>query len=108
MGYHKLLRLKFNVDLDRMVEINYQKGIAESKVILNNWKRQCLTPFGKVTIMKTFIVSKFNHLFISLPNPSLEMVKSISDIMYQFLWTGKPDKVNRQQICQDYLDGRLG
>ena len=33
------------------------------------------------------------------------MIKSISDIMYKFIWNGKPDKVNRQQICKDYLDG---
>ena len=56
-------------------------------------------------VVKTFIISKFNHLFVTLPNPSPEMIKSISDIMYKFIWNGKPDKVNRQQICKDYLGG---
>ena len=32
------------------------------------------------------------------------MTKSISDIMYQFIWNVKLDNVNRQQICKDYLD----
>ena len=102
-----LLGLEFTVDLDKMVEKNYSKALTESQVILNNWKKRYLTPFGKVTVIKTFIVSKFNHFFISLPNPSPEMVKSISDLVYKFLWNEKPDKVNRQQICQDYLDGGL-
>ena len=99
-----LLGLEFNVDLDKMVQKNYLNAIVQSKLILNNWKKRHLTPFGKVTVVKTFIISKFNHLFITLPNPSPEMIKSISDIMYKFIWNGKPDKVNRQQICKDYLD----
>ena len=102
-----LLGLEFNVDLDKLVQTNYLNAIAQSKLILNNWKKCHLTPFGKVTVVKTFIISKFNHLFITLPNPSLTMLKSISDIMYKFIWDDKPDKVNRQQICKDYLDGRL-
>ena len=100
-----LLGLEFNVDLDKMVQKNYLNAIAQSKLILNNWKKRHLTPCGKVTVVKTFIISKFNHLFITLPNPSPEMIKSISDIMYKFIWNGKPDKVNKQQICKDYLDG---
>ena len=27
--------------------------------------------------------------------------------MYKFIWDDKPDKVNRHQICKDYLDGAL-
>ena len=60
-----------------------------------------------MTVVKTFIISKFNHLFITLPNPSSAMLKSISYIMYKFIWNDKPEKVNRQQICKDCLDGGL-
>ena len=101
-----LLGLEFNVDLDRMIRKNYLDAIGQSKQILTNWKKN-LTPFGKITVIKTFIISKFNHLFIALPNPSPETVKSISDIMYKFIWDDKPDKVNRHQICKDYLHGGL-
>ena len=44
-----LLGLEFNVDLDKMVQKNYLNAIAQSKLILNNWKKRHLTPFGKVT-----------------------------------------------------------
>ena len=102
-----LLGLEFNVDLDRMIQKNYLDAIGQSKQILTNWKKRNLTPFGKITVIKTFIISKFNHLFIASPNPSPETVKSISDIMYKFIWDDKPDKVNRHQICKDYLHGGL-
>ena len=45
-----LFGLEFNVDLDKMVQTNYLNAIAQSKLILNNWKKCHLTPFGKVTI----------------------------------------------------------
>ena len=90
-----------------MIQKNYLDTIGQSKQILTNWKKRNLTPYGKITVIETFIISKFNHLFIALPNPSPETVKSISDIMYKFMWDDKPDKVNRQQICKDYLHGGL-
>ena len=45
-----LLGLEFNVDLDKMVQKNYLNAIAQSKLILNNWKKRHLTPFDKVTV----------------------------------------------------------
>ena len=96
-----LLGLVFNVDLDKMVNINYLDAITQSKSVLTNWKKRDLTPFGKITVIKTFIISKFNHLFIALPNPSPEIIKAISDMMFKFIWNDKPDKVNRKQICKD-------
>ena len=75
------------------------------KVNAKQLEKKChLTPFGKVTV-QTFIIFKLNHLFITLPNSSPAMLISISDIMYKFIWNDRPDKVNRQQICMDYVDG---
>ena len=33
------------------------------------------------------------------------MIKSTSYIVDKFIWNDKPDKINKQQICKDYLDG---
>ena len=41
-----LLGLEFSVELDKMVQTNYLNAIAQSKLILNNWKKRHLTPFG--------------------------------------------------------------
>ena len=84
-----LLGIDFNVDLNKMVHLNYDKAIKKSKVILENWKKRSLTPFGKVTIIKTFVISSFNHLIISLPNPSQTMVKYMSEMLFKFLWCDK-------------------
>lgn len=38
------------------------------KALIQQWKRRILTPFGRVTVVKTSLLPKLNHHFISLPN----------------------------------------
>ena len=90
-----------------MVDINFNKAISKSKNILTSWKKRYLTPIGKITVIKTFIISMFNHLFISLPTPKFSTIKKISDLVYEFLWDKKPDKISRNLITQDLLNGGL-
>ena len=79
-----------------MVQKKLLECYCTVKVNTKQLEKRHLKPFGKVTVVKTFIISKFNHFFITLPNPSPAMLKSISGIMYKFISNDKPDKVNRQ------------
>ena len=42
-----------------------------------------------------------------LEKPKKEIIKVIRDAMFNFLWDGKPDKINRNIIIQDYSEGGL-
>jgi hypothetical protein len=42
-----------------------------------------------------------------LPNPPVQAMKEIQDIFYKFLWDGKPDKINRNVIINNYEEGGL-
>ena len=66
-----------------------------------------MSPLGKVTIVKTFIMTPFNHLFASIPLPTRDFIKHFNDFLYKYLWDQKPDKISRIQITQDYLNGGL-
>ena len=66
-----------------------------------------LTPFGKITILKTIIIPKFNHVFISIPNPDGGFIKKLNDIFYKFIWDNKPDKISGKQLANGYLEGGL-
>ena len=44
-----------------------------AKRVLNSWRFRYLTAFGKITILKTLILSQFNHLFTSF--------------VYLFIWS---------------------
>ena len=66
-----------------------------------------LTPIGKITVIKTFILSKLNHLLLSLPNPNPYLLSKINSILYSFLWSNKPDKIKRDVVRLPPLAGGL-
>ena len=88
-----LLGLTFNVDLHLTTLKNYQKAKGKIKANIHSWNKRYLTPLGKITVIKTFLLSQLNHLFIALPNPPSETLKEINTILYKFLWDNKPDKI---------------
>ena len=102
-----LLGLHFSTDLTKMINYNYEKYLAQVYDIIKRWNRRYLTPIGKITIVKTYIISKFIHLFSVLPNPPVEFLKKLNTMIFKFIWDGKPDKINRQQICRQIQEGGL-
>ena len=71
----KLLGINFNVDLERMTEENYEIKIQQLEKTDKQWEKCSLTPLGKITVIKTFMMSAFNHLFIMLPNPDTTLIE---------------------------------
>lgn len=76
-------------------------------LLMEQWKRRILTPIGRVTVIKSLLIPKLNHLFISLPTPKKEIVAFICKAFFEFLWKSKTDKVKRSLITQDYLSGGM-
>ena len=81
--------------------------IIKIKNILKQWKKRNLTPIGKITVLKTLVLSKLNHIFISLPLPSEQKLKEIEKIFFSFIWDDKPERIKREQIMKDYSEGGL-
>jgi hypothetical protein len=42
-----------------------------------------------------------------LPNPPAQVMNKIQDMFYKFLWDGKPDKIKRNVIINNYEEGGL-
>ena len=72
----KLLGIEMSVKLDSIVDTNYNPIIENLQNLLESWKKRYLTTLGKITVIKTFIISKLIHLFTSLSNPSSTMLKT--------------------------------
>ena len=103
----KLLGISFSVDLEEIPTLNYSSALEQCKKLLTNWRKRNLTVFGRITVLKTFIVPQFNHIFSSIPSPGDHFFKDLSKLMYNFIWLGKPDKIKRLTIIQDYREGGL-
>ena len=55
-----------------------------------------MTPFGKITVIKSLALSKISHIALVLPSLNAKMFKDIEKILFKFLWNGKSEKVARK------------
>ena len=83
--HFNLLGIIFSVDLNEMITLNYSKALENSKKTLTFWNKQNLTPFGKIMVIKTFVLSKFNHLFMTIPSPDNYFIKQLNSRLFAFL-----------------------
>ena len=64
-----MLGLIFDIDLEKMTEINYATKIDKIKNIINYWKRRNVSPLGKITIVKSLLLPLLTNIFTVLPSP---------------------------------------
>ena len=103
-----ILGVDFTKDLKDISDKNIEKKLAEMQRDINSWSKRDLTPFGRITVIKSLIISKIVHILISLPSPSKQMFKRINEMLYNFLWDGKPDKIKRNTAKLNLEKGGLG
>ena len=102
----KLLGLIFDVNLDKMFDLNFTEKLQKIKNSLCHWKKRMLTPLGKITVIKSILLPLFTHVFTSLPTPSSVFLKTLSDLFYDFIWEGKA-KIKRKIVVKTYKEGGL-
>ena len=103
----KVLGIEFDVNLDEILKINFDKKIIAIKNLLKHWERRNLTPIGRITVIKSLAISKLVHLFISLPNPSKDIIEKLNKILFNFLWKSPVAKVKKSVVTQEYEKGGL-
>ena len=103
----KFLGIIFSVNIETMVNFNYASKLEQIRNMLKQWSKRNLTPFGKITVLKTLVLSKLTYLFINLPDPSETFLNDLQKLMFNFLWDGKPDKIKRTCTFQTYEEGGL-
>lgn len=102
----KLLGITFDVDLSKMVQLNYTDRIHKMKNKISNWDKRALTPLGKITVIKSLLLPMITHLILSLPNPEFNMIKDINNMFYDFLWHGRA-KIKQSVVVKQYFEGGL-
>lgn len=82
-------------------DLNSQDILSKVKNVLNQWHKRKLTLIGRITVIKSIALSKFVHLFISLPEPPNELLKELEILFYKFLWNAGPDRIKRKVIIKN-------
>ena len=72
---------EFSVDIPKIPELNFNKAYHSIMTEMKKWEYHNLPIIGKVTVIKTFLLSKLVHLLTSLP-VSEDFLKSIIDCFF--------------------------
>ena len=85
---------------------NFGITIDEMKAIFNIWSSRSLTLLGKITVLKNLIIPKIIYkvslLSIFLPD---SFVNELNQILFQFIWGSKWEKISRLKLCCDFKEG---
>ena len=86
--------------------LNFEEKTGKVQNVLKNWQYQRLTLLGKITILKSLVASQLVNVFSPL-RTNYQAIKELNKAFYYFLWVGKPDKIKRNVIINEYSDGGL-
>jgi hypothetical protein len=79
-----LLGITYDSTLQNMMT-NYDEGIKKLELVANDWKHKYLTICGKITVVKTFMLSILSHVATVLPTPNSRYCKKIEKIITDFI-----------------------
>ena len=102
--------LGIHYDITKMGEItdlNIYKKMGEIRTLIRIWGSRNLTPYGKVSIIKSLLMSKITHVLLSLPSPSVICLKELYNTFSSFLWCGKPPKWRKEILESEINHGGL-
>ena len=97
-GSISVLGAEITVELETICDINYTDRIKGLEQTLNSWEYRNLSLLGKICIVNTLGISKLIFLLSSLVSPSKKQMQQINNIIYNFIWNGKPDKIKRKVL----------
>ena len=80
-----LLGIHFDVELENMIQLNYEPKYLHIKSLLKQWEKRFLTPIGKITVIKTLALPLLNHILMAIPNPSHSFCKNLEKLFFFFL-----------------------
>ena len=81
----------------KKISLNFDDKIRKMETLINIWSQRKLSLKGKVTILKSFIISQVSYLLSVLFVP-YSILQKIDKLIFNFLWNGKTPKVRRDTI----------
>ena len=98
----------FTNNVVNCVQLNYLKKLEEIRRLMEIWMKRCITPLGRIAILKSLILSKLIHLWILLPNPPSNFIDNVQKMCFVFVWRDKQDQIKRNTAQNHIKQGGLG
>ena len=93
--------------MGEITEININRKMGEIRKLIRIWSARNLTPYGKVCIIKSLLMSKITHMLQSLPSPNVLCIQELYNTFSSFLWCGKPPKWRKEILEGEIHHGGL-
>ena len=91
-GPFKTLGIWFSFDPQKCKLLNFEEKIKKIEQLVNIWSTRNLSLKGKVTILKSLIVSQFSFLFSTIYTP-VEILLKIDKMIFFFYGIRKQPKL---------------
>jgi hypothetical protein len=88
-----------------LTPIIFYRKLAKIDKILLPWKGKYLSICGKITLINSLVISQLTYLLMVLPSPRDLLFKRYEQKIFNFIWNGKPDKITRAYLYNEYEFG---
>ena len=95
------------LNMHNITEININEKIPLMLHLIQSWSKRNITPLGRITVLKSLILSKITHILISLPAPNEEIFKTIEKMCIDFIWKGGRHEVSKSTLYRYIKSGGL-
>ena len=102
----KSLGVWLSTDQEIILKANYEEKITKLKASLGCWELHRLSLLGKITVLKSLIVSQLTYILSLLPTNQC-VIDEVNTLFFKFLWDGKGDQIKRDIMISEYEDGGL-
>ncbi len=90
-----------------LIASNFEPILKKIENVCQIWRQRSLTLFGKVTIIKTLLVSNLVYRLSVLPSPKQEMFDRIQNILFDFLWHYRRPKIKKEILYSGKENGGI-
>ena len=94
-----LLGLNFNTSLTNLYD-NVKEKKTGFYQDLENWDYKFLTPMGRISALKSYILPKFNHVAMVIPILKSGDIKEIESKMFKFIWRDQDKGIISREIAK--------
>ena len=84
----KTLGIHFSCDQGEVIKQNFHERLSDIQKTINLWSLRGLSLFGKVTIIKSFLIPKLLYVYTILETPQV-IIEQMARMVYKFLWKGQ-------------------
>ena len=93
--------------METITDGNILLKLSDIKKLISIWNTRSLTPYGKVVIIRSLLMSKITHILLSLPTPSDTTFAQLDQLFFTFMWGNKPPKFRREIVEANTIEGGL-